>query len=294
MVNSQWLQTFTTLVEQGHFTKTAHELNMTQPGVSQHIQKLEEAIGYKLLNKVGKGFELTREGQILYDYALEKIELEAGMFDRLDSEDEYSGSIKIACSGSLAMLIYPLFLERQIKYPNLKISVEAVPNYLVKSKVMNNEVDIGISTSAFNTHLLEERKIGAEELCIVYPKGLRLTHNSLYDSLAKLGFIDHPDGRFYLERFLNENLDVTGDLKEIQSVTYINQINQILIPVSMGLGFTVMPRKYVESISLRSKVSIFTSKRPIYDPYFLIHKKNKVFGKRYNWFMDQIINIVSK
>ncbi|MRY60822.1 LysR family transcriptional regulator, partial [Parabacteroides distasonis] len=43
MINPLWLNTFKTLVEVGHFTQTAEKLYMTQPGVSQHIKKLEQA-----------------------------------------------------------------------------------------------------------------------------------------------------------------------------------------------------------------------------------------------------------
>ena len=46
MFNPVWLNTFVTLVNTGHFTKTAEKLFMTQPGVSQHINKLENAFGY--------------------------------------------------------------------------------------------------------------------------------------------------------------------------------------------------------------------------------------------------------
>ena len=53
MLNPQWLRTFQTLVDIGHFTRTAEMLNMTQPGVSQHIRKLEQACGYNLLNREG-------------------------------------------------------------------------------------------------------------------------------------------------------------------------------------------------------------------------------------------------
>ncbi|MFT6927030.1 MAG: DNA-binding transcriptional LysR family regulator [Psychromonas sp.] len=38
MLKPFWLNTFKTLIEVGHFTQTAEKLNMTQPGVSQHIK----------------------------------------------------------------------------------------------------------------------------------------------------------------------------------------------------------------------------------------------------------------
>ena len=69
MLNPQWLDTFKVLVETGNFTRTAEQRFMTQPGVSQHIKKLEEACGCELVIRLGKGIELTEQGQRVYDYA---------------------------------------------------------------------------------------------------------------------------------------------------------------------------------------------------------------------------------
>lgn len=70
MINPLWLNTFKTLVEVGHFTQTAEKLYMTQPGVSQHIKKLEQACNCDLLSRENKSFELTEQGRIMYRYAL--------------------------------------------------------------------------------------------------------------------------------------------------------------------------------------------------------------------------------
>jgi DNA-binding transcriptional LysR family regulator len=54
MINPVWLRSFCTLVEVGHFTRTAENLYMTQSGVSQHIHKLEAYLGQPLLIREGK------------------------------------------------------------------------------------------------------------------------------------------------------------------------------------------------------------------------------------------------
>lgn len=46
MINLVWLKTFCTLVEVGHFTKTADMLFMTQSGVSQQVKKIRTATQY--------------------------------------------------------------------------------------------------------------------------------------------------------------------------------------------------------------------------------------------------------
>lgn len=288
MINEVWLLTFKVLAKERHFTKTAELLNMTQPGVSQHIKKLEQSLGYPLISKIGKGFELTREGELLYDYAVKKEEHEFALFDRLSSEDENSGVIKLACSGTLAMILYPRFLERQKEFPNLSISIEAAPDYLIEKKVLNNEVDIGIITHSSPAQGLIKSKLGTEELCIVYPRG---TRGFKANCLSKLRYVDHPDGKGYLKRLLQLNPQIE-EKTEIETCTYINQINQILIPVSIGLGFTIMPRRFVENFSKGLRTSLLKDCHSVYDNYFLIQKDNKYLGKRYNWFLSEIEKVL--
>ena len=66
MINITWLRTFCTLVDVGHFTRTAGRLYMTQSGVSQHVRKLEEQLDTGLLIRQGKLFSLTNAGEQLY------------------------------------------------------------------------------------------------------------------------------------------------------------------------------------------------------------------------------------
>lgn len=292
MLNDLWLKTFTVLVEKKHFTKTAEFLNMTQPGVSQHIKKLENSLGFSLLLRDGKSFELTREGELLYNFSLKRQEDELSLMDVLSLEREDEGKIRIACSGTLAMLLFPQFLERQKKYPGLNICLEAAPDYLIEKKVLSNEVDIGITTSNMTNGSISHEEIGKEELLIVYnPECFDIAGKSI-DELYEIGFVNHPDGRAYLDSLLQLNFPNKYDLNKISSHVYVNQINQILTPVSMGIGFTVMPKSFVQNFSKTLKLSTYSYKKPAFDKYYLIRNKNKVLGKRYDWFLREICDFM--
>ncbi|WCN10252.1 LysR family transcriptional regulator [Marinomonas mediterranea] len=71
MLNTQHLSTFKVLVETGSFTQTAKLLGLTQPAVSQHIQKLEKGLGSSLLIRHGRSTELTSAGKLLFDHVRE-------------------------------------------------------------------------------------------------------------------------------------------------------------------------------------------------------------------------------
>lgn len=71
MLNTQHLITFKALVETGSFTKTAKQLGLTQPAVSQHIQKLERGLGEPLLIRHGRSTDMTPAGEVLLQHIKE-------------------------------------------------------------------------------------------------------------------------------------------------------------------------------------------------------------------------------
>lgn len=71
MLNTQHLITFKALVETGSFTKTAKQLGLTQPAVSQHIQKLERGLGEPLLVRHGRSTDMTPAGEVLLQHIKE-------------------------------------------------------------------------------------------------------------------------------------------------------------------------------------------------------------------------------
>ncbi|MBF0193371.1 MAG: LysR family transcriptional regulator [Magnetococcales bacterium] len=288
MINQQWLHTFLTLVDVGHFTQTAKKLYMTQPGVSQHIKKLEEQVGVPLLNRIGKRFELTREGESLYQFGYKIKQEEDELFRDLQFDDPHKGECRIACSGSMATFLYPQLLKRQKVFPELVIAVEAAPNHRIIQALLHNTVDLGIITQPPPSSELAFDALGFESLCLVLP--VSYAHQSLdFEKLSKLGFIDHPDGELYADRLLSANYAKTfHSIGKLKKSGYINQINQILIPVSEGLGFTVLPETAVRHFDQQSLLHIVTLKYPIKDELFLVRKKHRVLPKRYDWFESEI------
>ena len=73
MLNSQHLNTFYILVEVQSFTQAAKKLGLTQPAVTQHIQKLERELGRQLVVRYGRHIELTQAGRSLYQYVLKTL-----------------------------------------------------------------------------------------------------------------------------------------------------------------------------------------------------------------------------
>ncbi|MFT5675553.1 MAG: DNA-binding transcriptional LysR family regulator [Paraglaciecola sp.] len=284
MLNPAWLNTFKTLIDIGHFTKTAEKLFMTQPGVSQHIRKLEESCGQSLLRRDKKSFDLTEQGRQVYEYAKQLARNEIDLLEKLSFDDPFSGHYNIACSGSLAQLLYPQLLDLQSQYPQLIVQLEAAPNHRILSEVQQGRIDIGIVTHIPNPNLFDVETLGYEPLCLIFPNTHDFTGNSI-ESLFQLGLIRHPDVDHYLSLYFTqcgEDEFEHININEISISGYVNQINQILHPVSKELGFTVLPQSAVDSFHDVAKLKVFMPKNQVRETLFLVKKKNRALPTRFN------------
>ena len=59
------LRTFVAVAEEGHLTRAAEKLFISQPAVSAHVKALEEELGVVLFLRSARGMQLTREGAAL-------------------------------------------------------------------------------------------------------------------------------------------------------------------------------------------------------------------------------------
>lgn len=283
MLNPVWLTTFRTLVEIGHFTQTAEKLHMTQPGVSQHIRKLEQACGHMLLRREGKGFELTEQGRSVYQYAIELQQKETELLIQLGADEPHSGLCRLACSGAMAMELYPALLDMQVQHPGLTIELEAAPNQRILQHVSEGTIDLGLVTSPPTLGLYEVEPLGFETLSLILPD-MDSTVPGISDRLHALGLIDHPDALHYLELYCSrcgipqlENLDI----HQLPKVGYINQLHQILLPVAKGIGFTVLPQPAIHNFPHKDRLVIHTPAQAVKQPLYLIGKRNRKLPVRF-------------
>jgi DNA-binding transcriptional LysR family regulator len=286
MLNPVWLKTFITLVDIGHFTQTAEKLNMTQPGVSQHVNKLEEACGYNLIKREKKSFSITEQGRLVYNHAKTLISVENSLFEQLSYDDPFSGKCSLACSGSVALFLYPKLLKLQNQHSNIHINMKAAPNHEILTDIKNGIIDQGIVTDKPNESFFDFEELGQEELCLIVPQEVNV-NNSWGQLLLDLGLIDHPDAEHYLSMYFRQSKkeDLTRlDVTSIRVIGFTNQINQILEPLANGIGFTILPKSAVDCFHSLERLKVLKPQQPVVESLYLVRKKNKVLPARYAGF----------
>lgn len=287
MISPMLLKTFCTLAEVGHFTKTAEKLHMTQSGVSQHIRKLEEVIGQPLLVRQGKQFSLTEAGSKLQSEGNEILEALGALKRSVTEDPALEGVVRVMLPGSLGLSLYPLLLEEQVRHPGLKMDVRFAPNASIEQAVAQSDVDFGIMTRQARLPEVRSKAMGMESLRLVTPANVRKV---TWERLLSLGFIDHPDGAHHADLLLSEHFPEFEHVSQFMVNGFSNQIGLILDPVSLGLGFTVLPAHAVNAYPQAKSIRVHELPKNVSEPLYLIHHKTRPLAKR----IERIVNLVSQ
>jgi len=114
----EYLRTFIALAETKGFTRAGIQVNRSQSAVSMQIKRLEDEIGKKLFDRIGKTVKLTTEGHILIKYAM-KIVKEHDDAVRALSKPDLEGFIRFGSPEHYTVGILPKLLARfALAYPD--------------------------------------------------------------------------------------------------------------------------------------------------------------------------------
>lgn len=293
MLNATWLQTFITLAREGSFTRTAALLNMTQPGVSQHLKKLESALGAELMQRIGKAVVLTDAGRAVRDLGLRRLAEEEALYEQIGKDASDVGPVGIGCSGSFATLLYPRLMPWIVASPDLVVTLQAAPQADVIESVAVGQLDIGVINCDPQHTQLTAQKIGHEDLCLITPAtpGSKLLD---FSALQVMGFIDHPDGANYAEMLMPGNFPDFKGADALHRRGFVNQITQIPAPVAAGAGYTILPRSGIDSFTDIGKLCIAPLPHLVRQGLWLIHRAGREMPLRCRWVEDEINAVADK
>lgn len=279
MFNAQYFRTFITLVETGSFTHTARRLDMTQPGVSQHIRKLEQYLEKPLLNRHGRRFTLTDAGRRAYDYAIKLFAEHEHFRHSLDNDSLDSGDCRIASPGSVGLMFYPFILGYQQMHPGLTVSYSFAFNGDIVQDVLAGRYDLGIVTDVIKHPDLHYEPWHQEPLCLVVPADF--TGTTLNELIA-LGFMNYSDGVNHASQLLRANF--VGEFRSMSHFPqqgFTNEVGMVLDAVARGLGFTVISRLVLETSPWQRQVKELSLPNHVYETLHVVTQAGSETPRRY-------------
>src|SRR5512144_2297912 len=140
------LEVFCKVVELQSFTKAAQVVLLSQPTVSEHVRSLEELLGEKLLDRLGREVLPTPAGRILYRYAQSIIRLRAEAVQALEKfKGNMAGHLVIGASTIPGTYIVPrCIVAVKTVYPAIQITLTIADTAEIAEGVRSAALEAGL------------------------------------------------------------------------------------------------------------------------------------------------------
>ena len=244
------LEIFSKVAELGSFSRAAEALHLTQPTISEHIRTLEDEVGARLLDRLGRGASVTRVGQVLLTYAHRLLALQKEARQAVDSfQGKMTGELVVGGSTIPGEHVLPILVGRfKEKYPDIAVSLLIGGSQMVVDWVADGRVELGVVGAQLANRHVEYRELMPDEEVVVVSPGHPWNgrkHVTLAELLTEPLLIrERGSGtRSALEGAL---AGAGVGLSSFRLAGEMGSNQAIKLAVRAGVGVTVMSRRAVE------------------------------------------------
>lgn len=237
------LEIFLTVARLLNFSEAARLLNYSQSTISDQIHNLEEHLGAKLFERIGRKVFLTEQGSTLIPFAEHMVRDAEELKNLFNNNEAVSGSITIGAAESLcAYWLPPLLKEYRLQYPQVQIAIKVgncieFPQWLQQNLI---DVAFGLNDESEQQQLRQIELFRGETVFIASPDHdlsdrpvLEPQHLAGQTLLLPEGYLGYP---MDLKTLLEKEQVQANTIMEFGSLESIKQC------VKNGLGVSLLPK----------------------------------------------------
>ena len=171
-MNPHHLRTFLSVRKHRNYTRAAEEVFLTQPAVSRQMRQLEEELGVRLFEQIGKTLHLTDAGETL---AVEAEKLLGAMERTAEAVRSHRsaerGSIRIGASTTPGFYLLPDLLGQfHRRFPKVALHYTVENSLRIEQMLVRNELDLGFVGANLSSRELELKPLVEDEIvCFTSP-----------------------------------------------------------------------------------------------------------------------------
>ncbi|MGZ4518239.1 MAG: LysR substrate-binding domain-containing protein [Mycobacteriaceae bacterium] len=265
MYEPELLHTFLAVAQSLSFTRAAESLGIRQPTVSQHVRRLEVAVGRPLFVRDTRSVALTSDGEAMAGFAREILaaqERAVGYF----TGSHLSGRLRFGVTDDLALTPLPRILRdfRQL-YPRIDLELAVLQNDSLLRRIESGHLDVAFVKRNANTPTIARGQlVRRDQLVWSAVDGMRLDP----DQPVPLVVYQAPS----LSRSVSvQTLEKAGRRSRITCT--VRGVNGVLAAVRAGLGIAVMARSLVPPDLVELPTSSGLPKLPHLDLVLLTNRQ---------------------
>ncbi len=158
------------VAQSGSFSKAAKKLFLTQPTISAHIASLEKELDTRVFVRNTKEVDLSPEGQKLYTYARQILDLTEKIKEEFGRHEEEAKCVTIAASTIPAQYLLPDILTRfNEKHPGEQLRILESDSAQVAEQVAEGSVDIGFTGTVLEKKFCKYIPFYKDQLVVITP-----------------------------------------------------------------------------------------------------------------------------
>jgi DNA-binding transcriptional LysR family regulator len=168
-VDLRQLEIFVRVAELGSFSKAADALFLTQPTVSEHIKSLEDELGVRLLDRLGRGAAVTKGGALLQGYAQRLLALSRETRQAMESfQGRMSGELLVGASTIPGEYILPALIGRfKEKFPDIAITLLIGDSHAVTEWVAEGRAEVGVVGARSSHRGIDFRELLPDDIVLI-------------------------------------------------------------------------------------------------------------------------------
>ena len=281
---------FSDLVETKSFSKAAKLNAITQSAVSQQARAMERHFKALLVDRSQKQFQLTREGQRVYDAAKEMLHTYEKLLAELqEMKKVISGTIRISTIYSIGLHELPPFIKKFLHdFPSVNVRVEYRRSNLVYEDILHNSVDFGLVAFPVRHRQVEVLPYRIDHLVLItHPQHPLAKHSEIeIKELAGQKFIgfdpDIPTRKAVDQIFREHKI-------EIEPVMEFDNIETVKRAVEIDHGIAIVPNATVLQEQKLGTLAVLNFKgKDFTRPLAILHRKGRVLTPAMKKFIETL------
>ncbi len=288
---------FDRIAKEKSISKAAVASHISQPAVSQQMQRLEEELGVKLLERSNRGIMLTPAGEVMQKYSEQFLETYANLKEELENLQTHSGTFRIvatpvACNYALPCCLYKV----NHKYPNYSFSLNSSPSSEVIHRIERGQADLGFVVGKIESEKLVCTQAFCDKICLVASSGFHIPERITLDELKRIPMIMLNE-QFSSYRLLRRYLDQQGHPVEKFKVMFqMDSTESVKSTVMAGHGVAFLPYITIKKEVYQKQIKMITVTDfdLTYDVYSIYHNREARENQNMEEIVKYFISIVSK
>ena len=276
-MNLHQLHTFQVVAKHCSYVRAAEELHFSQPAVSAQIRHLENTLGVKLFEQIGRKTHLTQAGEELYIYSQKIFSIIDETMELMEMlRSPHHGRLSVGADTTVGSYVIPGLLGKfRQSFPAVEISLEVLNRASLIDALLSNRVDLAVMGAVPDDAPIEIEPFAYNPLVLIAAPNHRLAGRTdvPIKELGREHFLLREPGsgtRSALELALRE----AG--VELHISMQVGNNSAIKHGVAAGLGIALISRVALDmELETNRLVILDVEGFPIIRQWQLVHLKEK-------------------